>query len=440
MAIPILMPALSPTMQEGKLVKWLKSENEEVSPGDLIAEVETDKAIMEVESVDSGRVGKLLVQEGQESVKVNQLIAVILEDGEEISAAQALIEKYQDPHKETHIKITEDTNSSQRVEQDALRQNDFKYEADDTKKRVFISPLAKKIALSKGIDITKVSGSGPNGRIIKNDVLNFDQSDVEAAPKDKSMHDSVNNNELSITFGRKNPEFEISAASSMRKIIANRLLDAKRNVPHFYLSCSINVEDLLSLRSKINEQSAIDQSATKHKISINDFIIKASAKTFQILPQMNIAWSDKDGGSIVQNNNIDISVAVATEGGLITPIIRNADIKSITSISQEMKDLALRARESRLRSQEFQGGSFSISNLGMYSIENFIAIINPPQSAILAVGSVAKKPVVIDDTIKAQSIMQVSLSCDHRVVDGAVAALWLQTFKNILENPMVVLI
>jgi len=415
MPIEILMPALSPTMTEGNLAKWLKKEGDNVKPGDVIAEIETDKATMEVEAVDEGVIGKIIIQEGTENVAVNKLIAVLLEEGETTSDLTKFIESAND-------------SSSAAIPKTAAPAAPAEAQATSpapasTNGRIFASPLAKRIAASENIDLKTVNGTGPHGRIIKADIL-------EAANNPRPAPSLVN-----ASFGRNPEEYSKIPNNNMRKVIAKRLCESKQTVPHFYLSVETKLDKLLAIRSEMN--NATDKDKPAYKLSVNDFVIKASAMALKAVPLANASWSDE---AILQYNNIDISVAVAIDGGLITPIIKNADQKSLATISNEMKDLAKRAREGKLAPHEFQGGGFSISNLGMYGIKQFNAIINPPQSCILAIGAGEEKAVVEKGEIKISNVMSVTLSCDHRVVDGAIGAELLKAFKNYIENPLTMLI
>jgi pyruvate dehydrogenase E2 component (dihydrolipoamide acetyltransferase) len=408
MPVKILMPALSPTMTEGNLAKWLKKEGDKVSPGEVIAEIETDKATMEVEAVDEGIMGKILVQAGTENVPVNSLIALLLEEGEEKSALDSFkIEQAPPPSPEVP------ENAKGRENKISQDENKPTTKSEPTSNRIFASPLARRIASLEGVDLRYVQGSGPNGRIIKADVL---------SSKSNAKPSGV----------RRNPEEErLVPNNNIRKIIAKRLLESKQTVPHFYLSIECNMDRLLELRQDINCGIEGDK-----KVSVNDLIIKASAMALLEVPEANASWTD---AAIVYYNNIDISVAVAIEGGLITPILRNADQKAIYSIATESKALIKKARENKLTPEEFQGGGFSISNLGMFGIKKFSAIINPPQSCILAIGESSKRPVIIDDQIRVSTMMDVTLSCDHRVVDGAVGAKLLDAFKKFIERPVLML-
>lgn len=404
MPIEILMPALSPTMTEGNLAKWLKNEGDKVKPGDVIAEIETDKATMEVEAVDEGVIGKILVSSGTRNVAVNSLIALLLEEGE--------LSETLDGYKPKNVKaVTKQPEKKIETAAIVTSISEVKHSQEQMVK-LKASPLAKRIASERKIDLTKIIGSGPYGRIIKQDVLSFDNKRAGAVY-------------------RKLQEFVTLENSNIRRVIAKRLIESKQNIPHFYLSIECNLDKLLYLREELNFE------AKDYKISINDLIIKAASMSLKEVPEVNASWSDE---AIIQYNNIDVAVAVAIDGGLITPIIRNSDQKSIIEISTEMKSLAKRARENSLKPEEFQGGGFSISNLGMYGIKEFKAIINPPQSCIMAIGTSNKRPVVINDKIEIATILDISLSCDHRVVDGAVGAKFLASFKKFLEHPLKMII
>lgn len=419
MALEILMPALSPTMTEGNLAKWLKKEGDKVKPGEVIAEIETDKATMEVESADSGILGKILVAEKTEGVKVNQLIGVLLEAGEDISAADAIIAKHS---------VGTPAPAMIAVKSEpipAKSETSHPTTACASASKVFASPLARRIASNEGLDLNSINGSGPKGRIIKADVLS-----AKSAPKACTKM-------ASFGVGRNAQESYVEPLSQMRKVIAKRLVESKQTVPHFYLSVDCNIENLIALRQEINTRATQSDGSSSYKISVNDFVIKASAQALKTIPQANASWSEN---GIIFYNNIDISVAVAIADGLITPIIKNADQKSLSHISAEMKDLANRAKQNALKPEEFQGGGFSISNLGMYAIKEFKAIVNPPQACILAVGASEKRAVVINNEIKIAEVMTVSISCDHRVVDGALAAQLLNAFKAFIENPALMLV
>jgi len=412
MPIEILMPALSPTMKEGNLAKWVKKEGDKIKAGEVIAEIETDKATMEVEAVDEGILGKILVAEGVENVAVNSCIALLLDDGEDKKSLENYAPKAASAIAKTEAKKEEKTVSQQST---AISQH---LSHDHIK----ASPLAKRIAKEEGISLAGISGSGPHGRIIKEDVLTFAQSGGSKAG----------------AVRRHPQEFRAVKNNNIRKVIAKRLLESKQNVPHFYLSCELRIDKLLELRTALNEVAPTDAAGNPaYKISVNDLVIKATAMALKKVPEANSAWSDD---AILIYNNIDISMAVAIDGGLITPIIKNADQKTIQAISSETKQLAKKARDGKLQPEEFQGGSFSISNLGMFGIDNFAAIVNPPQSCILAVARAVEKPIVEHGQIKIAHLMNVTLSSDHRSVDGAVGAEFLKALRRYIEHPILMLV
>ena len=421
MSVDILMPALSPTMEEGTLSKWLVKEGDKVESGDLIAEIETDKATMEVEAIEDGIIGKILVSEGQEYIKVNSPIAILLSEGENLSENAIFI----DSNKELKQEVQKDKENVVRIND--IKNNDeiSKSISDNTTKsyfkpdkleRIFVSPLAKRIAKQRDIPLSSIKGSGPHGRILKIDVDNFDIKKIE--------YPSLNNLESN--------NFKIVKNSAMRKTIAERLVKSKNDAPHFYLSLDCNIDELLKVRKTLNSKSN-----DEYKISVNDMIIKASGATLLKVPKANASWENENTKFF---NNTDISVAVAIEGGLITPIVKNVQSKGLLEISNDMKNLSSKAKDGKLQPDEYIGGSFSISNLGMYGIKEFSAVINPPQGCILAVGSGEKRPIVINNEISIATIMTVTLSCDHRVVDGAVGAEFLSEFKNLIENPSLLLL
>ena len=423
MPIKILMPALSPTMTEGNLTKWMKKEGDKISAGEVIAEIETDKATMEVEAVDEGIMAKILVIEGTEGVPVSSLIAVLIEEDEKDANIEEFIKqntlvkasKNNAAIQKTHSTKNHEDAPATTIIASKQQEHGYSETRNSATSRIFASPLAKRIAAIEGISLSNIIGSGPKGRIIKTDVLSAGKSGKDRLQRHPEEYRLVPNN-------------------NMRKIIAKRLLESKLTVPHFYLSIECMMDAVLDVRIQINAVVGDDKS---RKSSVNDFIILASAKALRDVPAANASWTDS---AIMMYNNIDISVAVAIEGGLITPIIKNADQKDITQISSEMKDLAKRAKENALSPEEFQGGGFSISNLGMYGIKNFSAIINPPQGCILAVGMSSKRPVVIDNKIEIRTIMDVTISCDHRVVDGAVGAGFLAAFKKYIEAPILMFV
>jgi pyruvate dehydrogenase E2 component (dihydrolipoamide acetyltransferase) len=417
MPIEILMPALSPTMTEGNLAKWTVKEGDTVESGDVIAEIETDKATMEVEAVDEGVVGKILVPDGTAEVAVNQVIALLLEEDE-------------DPENLNDYKPSGPAANTQGAAEEPAQEEQAEPQVTPSTapttvasgERVKASPLARRIAEQKGVSLAGLTGSGPHGRIVKADVEN---AKAGAAPATAGAAAPI--------AGRNPQETTEIPVSTMRGVIAKRLLESKQEVPHFYLTIDLEIDQLLAARKQINE--AADGA---FKVSVNDMVVKAVAMGLRDVPAANASWG---GDKIIQYNNVDISVAVAIDGGLITPIVKNADQKTLSTMSNELKDLINRAREGKLQPHEFQGGGFSISNLGMFGIKQFQAIINPPQSCILAIGSGEKRVVVGDNgEFKAVNMMTVSLSSDHRVVDGAVGAQFLAAFKRYIENPLGMLV
>lgn len=428
MPIEILMPALSPTMEEGTLAKWLVKEGDTVSSGDLLAEIETDKATMEFEAVDEGVIGKILIPEGAESIKVNTAIAVLLEDGEsadDIGAAPAAAAV--PAQKEVLAQVT----ATAAAPVPAAHKG-----GDGT--RVFASPLARRIAAQKGLDLNAIKGSGPHGRIIKADVEKADSAPAVqpaakavAVPSAAAAPSGLSGDVVTKMYeGR---DYEVVKLDGMRKIIAARLTEAKQTVPHFYLRRDIKLDALLEFRGMLNNQLA----ERGVKLSVNDFIIKACALALQQVPDANAVWA---GDKVLKLTPSDVAVAVAIEGGLFTPVLQDADQKSLSALSAQMKDLAGRARDRKLAPHEYQGGSFAISNLGMFGIDNFDAVINPPHGAILAVGAGVKKPIVgKDGELAVATVMSVTLSVDHRVIDGALGAQLLNAIVGNLENPIAML-
>ncbi len=432
MAIEILMPALSPTMEEGTLAKWNVKEGDTVKSGDVIAEIETDKATMEFEAVDEGIIGKIVIAEGTEGVKVNALIAILVEEGEEVPAAGATAA----PAAAAVSKGAEAAPAA--VEASAPAAAPALAAPAKDGNRVFASPLARRIASQKGLDLTAISGTGPHGRIVKADVEGATASPKVAAPAAAAPAAAAlaaapvaqgpsTDTVLKMYAGT---DFEEVKLDGMRKTIAARLTEAKQSVPHFYLRRDIELDELLAFRAQLNAKLG-DRGV---KLSVNDFIIKACALALQQVPEANAVWA---GDRVLKFKKSDVAVAVAIEGGLFTPVLKDSDSKTLSALSAEMKDLAKRARDRKLAPHEYQGGSFAISNLGMFGIDNFDAIINPPHSGILAVGAGVKKPVVgADDQIKVATVMSVTLSVDHRVIDGALGAQLLEAIKSNLENPI----
>ncbi|WP_028957683.1 pyruvate dehydrogenase complex dihydrolipoamide acetyltransferase [Sulfitobacter sp. 20_GPM-1509m] len=438
MPIEILMPALSPTMEEGTLAKWLVKEGDTVSSGDLLAEIETDKATMEFEAVDEGVIGKIMVEEGSEGVKVNTVIAVLLEDGE---SADDLGSTKAAPKADAPKEDAKEAPQAKAAEAAAPEVAAPATPKGDDGKRIFASPLARRIAADKGVDLAQVSGSGPHGRIVKADVEGLSASDTPKAAASKPAEASDAPKAAMATGpsasavakmyeGRDYTEVKLDG---MRKTIAARLTEAKQTVPHFYLRRDIQLDELLAFRATLNKQLE----GRGVKLSVNDFIIKACANALQQVPDANAVWA---GDRILKLTPSDVAVAVAIEGGLFTPVLQDAHHKSLSALSSEMKDLATRARDRKLAPHEYQGGSFAISNLGMFGIDNFDAVINPPHGAILAVGAGVKKPVVgKDGELAVATVMSVTLSVDHRVIDGALGAELLNAIKDNLENPMAML-
>ena len=433
MPIPILMPALSPTMTEGNLVAWHKQEGDSISPGEVIAEIETDKATMEVEAVDEGSLGKIIVAAGTEGVSVNTTIAVLLEEGEVLDDANSVLEPQNNsstdsmPLNKSELVVepsTTDTAVDNNTESVDSKNTEKKYDGGN-ETRVFVSPLAKRMAEQAEIDLNDVKGSGPNGRIVKSDIDNILSS---SAPKSKvESHYSGSNAPVANDI----EEYEAVPNTSMRKAIARRLTESKQTAPHFYMNIDCEIDALLQTRAQLNEK------IESGKISVNDFVIRASALAMRQVPSANASWTEEETRI---HKNVDISIAVAIDGGLITPIVKNADNKGLQTISDEMRDLAERARNGKLLPEEFQGGTFSISNLGMYGVKEFSAVINPPQGAILAVGAGEKRAVVKDNELAIATIMTCTLSVDHRVVDGAVGAEFLSAFKKLVEDPLTMLL
>ena len=414
MPIQVTMPALSPTMTEGKLALWLKAEGDPVAPGDVLAEIETDKATMEIEAVDEGTLGRIVVPEGSEGVPVNSVIAMILEEGEDKAAladapaapASAPAESKPSPRPEPAIAAPPTPTPTPAPAKAAAVPG----------ARVLASPLARRLAKEAGVELASLQGSGPGGRIVKRDVVGQAGTAPKATVAATGLSPALQEGVVEIPH------------SGVRKIVAQRLTEAWQTIPHIFLNVECEIDALLDTRKRLNERAD-----GAYKISVNDFVIRAAAFALAKVPALNVRWTDT---AMQQLPDIDISVAVAMEGGLITPIIRQADQKGLAEISVEMKDLAARGRAGKLMPEEYQGGSFTISNLGMFGIKDFGAIINPPQVAILAVGAGRKLPVVKDGAVSIATVMACTLSCDHRAVDGATGAQFLQAFKGFVEEPL----
>ena len=420
MPINIQMPALSPTMEEGTLAKWLVKEGDTVESGDVMAEIETDKATMEFEAVDEGIIGKILVPEGSSGVKVNEIIAILLDDGEDVS----------------NIEVQEPENKQDIIEKINTVENKPSIKLENSnknlnKERVFATPLARRIAKSNSLELKNIKGTGPYGRIVKADVESKNISYLEK-PATLSMTSSTTTETIKDIY--KDRHFTEIALDGMRTVIANRLTEAKQTIPHFYLRRSVSLDKLLMIRAEMNNGLA-DKGI---KISVNDFIIKASSLALQDIPQANVVWAHD---RILQMKSSDVAVAVSVEGGLYTPVLFDSENKSISSLSSEIKALASKARDKKLSPSEYQGGSFAISNLGMMGVENFDAVINPPHGSILAVGAGTKKPIVMEDgSISVATIMSMTLSVDHRAIDGALGAEFLARIAHYLENPLNMLV
>ena len=458
MATNILMPALSPTMTEGTLARWLKKEGDEIKAGDVIAEIETDKATMEVEAVDEGVLGKILVEDGVANVKVNAPIAVLVEPGEavpspssgtakpETAAAQPAAREAPAPAPPS---TAAPTPKPVETEQTAARPATTANGHAPANERIFASPLARRMAMQAGIDLSSLKGSGPNGRIVRADIDSAQKGGAAAAPVPpaaKSAGVSAPAPAVApppeaplgkATVPTISAPHKVIAHSSMRKVIARRLTEAKSTIPHFYVSMDIEIDAMNRLLTELNAKAPKDGPGA-YVITINDMVIKATAATLRKVPTVNASWTDE---GMVFYDDVDISVAVSISDGLITPIIRKADTKGLATISREMKDLAGRARSGKLKPEEFQGGGFSISNMGMFGVSEFSAIINPPQAAILAVAAGRKRPVVTKDgELAVATVMTCTLSVDHRVVDGALGANWLRAFKQVVEDPLSLLL
>jgi pyruvate dehydrogenase E2 component (dihydrolipoamide acetyltransferase) len=449
MPINILMPALSPTMEKGNLAKWLKREGDAVKSGDVIAEIETDKATMEVEAVDEGTLAKIVVPEGTADVPVNQVIAVLAGDGEDVKAAaagagqgaaapapkpQATPAKTEAPAP-VKVEIPNAAAPAPAAPQAAPA-------PQTSGGRVFASPLARRLAKEAGIDLSRVDGSGPHGRVVARDVeaaksgKGLKPAGAPAAASAPAIAPSMSDAQVRALF--EDGSYEVVPHDGMRRTIAQRLTQSTQTIPHFYLTIDCNIGKLLAAREEINAAAPKDKDGKPaYKLSVNDFVLKALALALQRIPDANVSWTD---GAMLKHKHSDIGVAVALPGGLITPIVRQAEIKSLSIISNEMKDLASRARARKLKPMEYQGGTSAVSNLGMYGIKDFTAVINPPHATILAVGAGEERAIVKNSKIEAAHIMSVTLSCDHRAVDGALGAELIGAFKTLIENPVMMVV
>ncbi|MDE0780635.1 MAG: pyruvate dehydrogenase complex dihydrolipoamide acetyltransferase [Alphaproteobacteria bacterium] len=416
MPISILMPALSPTMTEGNLSRWLKQEGDSVASGDVIAEIETDKATMEVEAVDEGTLGKILVAEGTEEVPVNTPIAVLLEEGEDASTLDGFDSGSAAPAPQPAA--PEAAPEPAAAPKATVAPAAASLASGD---RVFATPLARRLATQQGIDIASVAGSGPHGWIVKADIEAFSAGGVRSVSTSQSAP--------VVYAADGEAEYEIIKPSNMRKVIATRMTESKQQVPHFYLTVDCEIDKLLDARKELNARAKDGE----FKISVNDMVIKASALALMEVPRANAGWSDE---GIRLYKQADISVAVAIDDGLVTPLVRRAEGKGMRRISEEMVDLVARARKGKLMPAEYQGGTFTISNLGMFGVKHFEAVINQPQGAILAVGAGEPRPVVKDGKLAIATVMSLTLSVDHRALDGAIGAQFLSVLKGLIENPM----
>ena len=447
MPINILMPALSPTMEKGNLAKWLKKEGDKVKSGDVIAEIETDKATMEVEAVDEGTIAKIVVPEGTQDVPVNDVIAVLAGDGEDVKAAAsasgngakapAPAPKAEAPApRPAPASVAAPTPAPAPAPKAAAPAPQV-----NGHERIFSSPLARRLAKEAGIDLGRITGSGPHGRIIARDVEEAKsgrglKAPAAAGAPAPALAPSMSDKQILALF--EPGSYEIVPHDGMRRTIAQRLTAAAQSIPHFYLTIDCEIGKLLTAREEINKAAPTDKDKKPlYKLSVNDFVIKAMAIALQKIPNCNVSWTE---GGMVKHKHSDIGVAVAMPGGLITPIIRKAETKTLSTISNEMKDFAARARARKLKPEEYQGGTTAVSNLGMYGINHFTAVINPPHATILAVGTSEERPVVRGGKIEIAHMMSVTLSCDHRAIDGALGAELIGAFKQLIENPVMMVV
>ncbi len=446
MPINILMPALSPTMEKGNLAKWLKKEGDKVKSGDIIAEIETDKATMEVEAVDEGTIAKIVVAEGTADVPVNQVIAVLAGEGEDVKSAAAGAggaAPAPKPQAAAAPAKTEAPKPAPTAAPAAPKPQTAAPQAASSGDRVFASPLARRLAKEAGVDVSRVQGSGPHGRIIARDVEGAKSGKgmkpagaAAGAPAAPSMAPSMSDAQVRALF--EEGSYEIVPHDGMRRTIAQRLTQSMQTIPHFYLTMDCNIGKLLAAREEINAAAPKDKDGKPaYKLSVNDFVLKALALALQRIPDANVSWTE---GGMLKHKHSDVGVAVAIPNGLITPIIRHAESKSLSTISNEMKDFAARARARKLKPNEYQGGTTAVSNLGMYGIKDFTAVINPPHATILAVGAGEERAIVKNGKIEAAHIMSVTLSCDHRAVDGALGAELIGGFKALIENPVMMVV
>jgi pyruvate dehydrogenase E2 component (dihydrolipoamide acetyltransferase) len=452
MPINITMPALSPTMEEGNLAKWLVKEGDSVSSGDVIAEIETDKATMEVEAVDEGTVAKIVVPAGTEGVKVNAVIAILAEEGEDAAEAakgdgagsngkSGSEPKAEDAAGKTNEKSGGQPETAKPVADAAPAPSTPAPMKDG--ERIFASPLARRLAKEAGIDLAAVSGSGPKGRIVKTDVeaaakgggAKAATAKTDGAPAGTALAKPASDDQVLKNFAE--GSYELVPHDGMRKTIAKRLVEAKQTIPHFYVAVDCELDALLALRKQLNDAAPVKDDKPAYKLSVNDMVIKALALALRDVPDANVSWTES---AMVKHKHADIGVAVSIPGGLITPIVRKAEEKTLSAISSEMKDLGRRAKERKLKPEEYQGGTSAVSNMGMMGVKHFSAVINPPHATILAVGAGEKRPVVRNGELAVAEVMTVTLSTDHRCVDGALGAELLAAFKRYIEHPMGMLV
>jgi pyruvate dehydrogenase E2 component (dihydrolipoamide acetyltransferase) len=441
----ILMPALSPTMEKGNLAKWIKKEGDKVAPGDVLAEIETDKATMEVEAVDEGTLAKIVVPEGTQDVPVNQVIAVLAGEGEDVKAAASGAAEQKAPPPKTEAKPAEAPKPAAPAPAAAPRSAPTPAPTKspsegDGAGRLFASPLARRLAKEGNIDLARVQGSGPHGRVVARDIETAKSGGALKAPAAGAdapqLPHPPSDDKIMGLF--EPGSYEIIPHDNIRKIIARRLVEAKTTIPHFYLTVDCIIDNLLAAREEINSSAPKDKDGKPAwKLSVNDFVIKALALALQRVPDANVTWTE---AGMLKHKHSDVGVAVSIPGGLITPIVRHAESKSLSVISNEMKDLAGRARAKKLRPEEFQGGTSAVSNLGMYGIREFAAVINPPHATILAVGAGEQRAVVRNGKVEAATVMTTTLSTDHRAVDGVLGAQLLGAIKAILENPVMMVV
>ncbi|MGC1697041.1 MAG: pyruvate dehydrogenase complex dihydrolipoamide acetyltransferase [Pseudolabrys sp.] len=442
----ILMPALSPTMEKGNLARWLKKEGDKIKSGDVIAEIETDKATMEYEAVDEGTLAKIVVPEGTQDVAVNAVIAVLAGEGEDVKAAagsaKAAPGKAADTRKPQAAppKATVPTPQSATPPKPAAPPQPAQAQRSEGSNRIFSSPLARRLAKDAGLDLTRVQGSGPHGRVIARDIEDAKSGKGLRAPgaaaSGGTIAPSMSDTQIRALY--EEGSYELVPHDGMRRTIAQRLTASVQTVPHFYETMDCDIGKLVAAREEINAATPKDKDGKPaYKLSVNDFVIKALALALQRVPDANVSWTE---AGMLKHKHSDVGVAVALPGGLITPIVRNAESKSLSVISNEMRDLAARARARKLKPNEYQGGTTSVSNLGMYGIKDFTAVINPPQSTILAVGAGEERAVVRNGQLAVATIMSVTLSCDHRSVDGALGAELIVAFKKLVENPVMMVV